>query len=78
MITGADVLLETLAELGVEVIFGYPGGAILPLYDALVRQGRIRHILVRHEQAAVHAAAIGERWSDRLAFNQSGTQWTRG
>src|SRR3546814_11510332 len=53
---GAEILVRTLQDLGVEVIFGYPGGAVLPIYDALFKQERIRHILVRHEQAAVHAA----------------------
>ncbi|MCB8880329.1 acetolactate synthase 3 large subunit [Acidisoma cellulosilytica] len=53
---GAQVLLRALKEQGVEVIFGYPGGAVLPIYDALFQQNAIRHILVRHEQAAVHAA----------------------
>ena len=54
--SGADILVEALVDLGVEVIFGYPGGAVLPIYDALFRSGRIKHILVRHEQAATHAA----------------------
>ncbi|WP_375396209.1 acetolactate synthase 3 large subunit [uncultured Sphingomonas sp.] len=54
--SGADILIEALCDLGVEIIFGYPGGAVLPIYDALFRQKRIRHILVRHEQAATHAA----------------------
>ena len=45
-----------VVDQGVEVIFGYPGGAVLPLYDALFKQNRIKHILVRHEQAAVHSA----------------------
>ena len=54
--TGAEVVLRALADQGVEVVFGYPGGAILPIYDALARQNRVRHVLVRHEQAAVHAA----------------------
>ncbi len=53
---GAQVLIDTLVELGVDTVFGYPGGAVLPLYDALVDRPRLRHILVRHEQAAVHAA----------------------
>ncbi len=53
---GAEALLDTLIECGVETIFGYPGGAALPLYDALHGEPRLRHILVRHEQAAVHAA----------------------
>ncbi len=54
--SGAEIILNSLVDLGVEVIFGYPGGAVLPLYDALFNQDKIRHILVRHEQAAVHAA----------------------
>ncbi|MGL4313972.1 MAG: acetolactate synthase 3 large subunit [Sphingomonas sp.] len=54
--SGADILIEALCDLGVDVVFGYPGGAVLPIYDALFRSGRIRHILVRHEQAATHAA----------------------
>ena len=54
--TGADILIETLTELGVEVVFGYPGGAVLPIYDAIFKQNRIRHILVRQEGGAAHAA----------------------
>ena len=54
--TGAQVLIDTLVGVGVDTIFGYPGGAVLPIYDALYAEGRLRHILVRHEQAAVHAA----------------------
>lgn len=54
--TGADILIETLTDLGVEVVFGYPGGAVLPIYDAIFRQDRIRHILVRQEGGAAHAA----------------------
>lgn len=53
---GAQALLDTLIAHGVDTIFGYPGGAVLPLYDALYSESRIRHILVRHEQGAVHAA----------------------
>src|SRR4026207_1637659 len=55
-VTGADIVIKALVDQGVEVIFGYPGGAVLPLYDALFKQNRIKHILVRHEQGAVHAA----------------------
>ena len=55
-LNGSQVVIRALVEQGVEVIFGYPGGAVLPLYDALFQQDRIRHVLVRHEQAAVHAA----------------------
>src|SRR5689334_316762 len=55
-LTGAEMILRALKDQGVDVIFGYPGGAVLPIYDALFKQNAIRHILVRHEQAAVHAA----------------------
>src|SRR5512140_977396 len=54
--TGAEMVLQVLADQGVDFIFGYPGGAVLPLYDELFKQDRIKHILVRHEQGAVHAA----------------------
>ncbi len=54
--TGAEIILQALVDQGVEVIFGYPGGAVLPIYDAIFKQNRLRHILVRHEQGAVHAA----------------------
>ncbi|WP_158745598.1 acetolactate synthase 3 large subunit [Acidisphaera sp. L21] len=54
--SGAEILLQALKDQGVEVVFGYPGGAVLPIYDAIFNQNAIRHILVRHEQAAVHAA----------------------
>jgi acetolactate synthase-1/2/3 large subunit len=54
--SGAEVLLRALKAQGVDTIFGYPGGAVLPIYDAIFQQNAIRHILVRHEQAAVHAA----------------------
>jgi acetolactate synthase-1/2/3 large subunit len=54
--TGAEMVIEALADQGVEHLFGYPGGAVLPIYDALFQQKRIQHILVRHEQGAVHAA----------------------
>jgi acetolactate synthase-1/2/3 large subunit len=54
--SGAEVLLRALKDQGVEVIFGYPGGAVLPIYDAIFQQNAIRHILVRQEGGAVHAA----------------------
>nr|WP_249211437.1 biosynthetic-type acetolactate synthase large subunit [Gluconobacter cerinus] len=63
---GAEVLLRVLDEQGVEVVFGYPGGAVLPIYDALFKQDRIRHILVRHEQAAVHAAEAYARSTGKV------------
>ncbi len=53
---GAEILLQALKDQGVTTLFGYPGGAVLPIYDAIFKQNAIRHILVRHEQAAVHAA----------------------
>ena len=56
MMPGAEVILKVMEAEGVDVIFGYPGGAVLPIYDALFKNNSIRHILVRHEQAAVHAA----------------------
>src|SRR2546422_7941180 len=55
MLSGADILCRALVDAGVEVIFGYPGGAIMPFYHALPDHPRLRHILVRHEQAAAHA-----------------------
>ena len=55
-LTGAEIIAQFLADEGVEHIFGYPGGAVLHIYDALYRQEKVRHILVRHEQAATHAA----------------------
>ncbi len=54
--SGASALVNTLVKLGVDTVFGYPGGAVLPIYDALHGEKRLQHILVRHEQAAVHAA----------------------
>jgi acetolactate synthase-1/2/3 large subunit len=55
-LTGADIFVRCLEEEGVEYVFGYPGGAVLYLYDALFRQDAVKHILVRHEQGAAHAA----------------------
>ncbi|MET0918260.1 MAG: thiamine pyrophosphate-binding protein, partial [Burkholderiales bacterium] len=55
-ITGAEIVVRCLQEEGVEYLFGYPGGAVLFIYDELFKQDKVKHILVRHEQAAVHAA----------------------
>jgi len=55
-LSGGGIVIKALTDMGVEVVFGYPGGAVLPIYDALFQQNELRHILVRHEQAAVHAA----------------------
>jgi acetolactate synthase I/II/III large subunit len=54
--SGANILIETLLEQGVDTVFGYPGGAVLPIYDALFQHPQIRHVLVRHEAGAAHAA----------------------
>ncbi len=54
--SGADMVVQALVDLGVDTVFGYPGGAVLPIYDALFKHPTIKHILVRHEQAATHAA----------------------
>jgi len=54
--TGAEIVVQSLIEEGVEHLFGYPGGAVLPIYDAIHQQDELQHILVRHEQAATHAA----------------------
>ncbi len=56
ILTGAEIVLRALADQGVDTIFGYPGGAVLPIYDAIYAQQRVRHILVRHEQGAGHMA----------------------
>ena len=55
-LSGADILIRALQDEGVEYVFGYPGGAVLHIYDALFKQNRIQHVLVRHEQAATHMA----------------------
>jgi acetolactate synthase I/II/III large subunit len=54
--TGAEMVVQALTDQGVDTVFGYPGGAVLPIYDAIFRQNGIRHVLVRHEQGAIHAA----------------------
>jgi acetolactate synthase-1/2/3 large subunit len=55
-VSGAEIVLKALADQGVDVVFGYPGGAVLPIYDAIFQQNQIRHVLVRHEQGATHMA----------------------
>ena len=66
LLTGAQIICRTLLDAGVEVMFGYPGGAIMPFYDALHGHAGLRHILVRHEQAAAHAADGYARASNRV------------
>jgi len=56
MMTGAEIVVRALKDNGVDTVFGYPGGAVLPIYDAIFKQNEIMHYLVRHEQGAVHAA----------------------
>jgi acetolactate synthase I/II/III large subunit len=64
--TGAEMVIAALADQGVEHLFGYPGGAVLPIYDALFQQDKVSHILVRHEQGAVHAAEGYARSTGRV------------
>jgi len=65
-LNGADIVVRCLAEEGVEHVFGYPGGAVLYIYDAIYKQDNFKHILVRHEQAAVHAADAYSRSSNKV------------
>ena len=63
---GAEIVLKSLIDQGTKILFGYPGGATLPIYDALFKQKRIKHILVRHEQGAIHAAEGFARSSGKI------------
>ena len=65
-LTGAEIVVKCLEKEGVECVFGYPGGAVLYIYDALFRQDKVRHILVRHEQGAGHAADAYSRSSNKV------------
>jgi acetolactate synthase-1/2/3 large subunit len=65
-LTGAEILIRCLQEEGVEYVFGYPGGAVLNIYDELFKQNRVKHVLVRHEQGAVHAADGYSRSSQKI------------
>jgi acetolactate synthase-1/2/3 large subunit len=65
-VTGAEIVVRCLAEEGVEHVFGYPGGAVLYIYDEIFKQDKFQHILVRHEQAAVHAADAYSRSSNKV------------
>ena len=65
-LTGAEITIRCLQEEGVEFVFGYPGGAILPIYDEMFKQDKVRHVLVRHEQAAAHAADGYARATDKV------------
>ena len=65
-LTGAEIVVRALQDEGVTHVFGYPGGAVLYIYDAIYKQDKFQHILVRHEQAAVHAADAYSRSSQRV------------
>jgi acetolactate synthase-1/2/3 large subunit len=65
-LTGAQILIRCLQAEGVEVVFGYPGGAVLWIYDELFKQDKVRHVLVRHEQGAAHAADGYSRSSHKV------------
>ena len=65
-ITGAEIVIRCLQEEGVDVVFGYPGGAVLFIYDELFKQDKVKHVLVRHEQGAAHAADAYSRASNRV------------
>ena len=64
MMTGAEIVIRCLQEEKVDYVFGYPGGSVLHIYDELFKQDKVKHILVRHEQAAVHAADALSRSSN--------------
>ncbi|HTH44173.1 MAG TPA: acetolactate synthase 3 catalytic subunit [Oxalicibacterium sp.] len=68
-LTGAEIVVRCLAEEGVEHVFGYPGGAVLYIYDAIFSHSKFKHILVRHEQAAVHAADAYSRSSNKVGVS---------
>src|SRR5438270_13326693 len=65
-LTGAEIVIRCLQEEGVEYVFGYPGGAVLNIYDELFKQEKVKHVLVGHEQGAVHAADGYSRCSQKV------------
>src|SRR6202165_172059 len=65
-LTGAEIVIRCLQEEGVDYVFGYPGGAVLNIYDELFKQDKVKHVLVRHEQGAVHAADGYSRSSTKI------------
>ena len=65
-LTGAEIVVRCLQEEGVDYVFGYPGGAVLFIYDELFKQDKVRHVLVRHEQGAAHAADGYSRSSNKI------------
>ena len=71
-LSGAEIVIQALKDEGVEYVWGYPGGAVLHIYDALFNQDSVRHILVRHEQAATHAADGYARATGKVGVVQIG------
>lgn len=69
--TGSELVLETLRDLGIDTIFGYPGGAVLPLYDAIYSFEGIQHILGRHEQGCLHEAEGYAKSTGKLVSQSS-------
>ena len=69
--TGAEIFVKALADMGVDVVFGYPGGATIHIYDALFKNVKVRHMLCRHEQGAVHMADGYARASGRTGCASS-------
>ena len=65
-LSGSDIVIQSLVDAGVDTIFGYPGGAVLPIYDALFKQNRLKHVLVRQEGGAVHMAEGYARSTGKL------------
>jgi len=65
-LNGSEILVRALAEEGVEYVFGYPGGSVLNIFDAIYKQDKFKHILVRHEQGAAHAADAYSRASNKV------------
>src|SRR4029079_10061649 len=65
-LTGAEIVIRCLQEEGVEYVFGYPGGAVLNIYDELFKQEKVKNVLVRHEQSAAHAADGYSRSSNKV------------
>src|SRR5512132_4260195 len=65
-LTGAEIVLRCLQEEGVEYVFGYPGGAVLNIYDEFFKQDQVKHVLVRHEQGALHAADGYSRSTEKI------------
>ena len=74
---GAQIVVQALKDMGVDTVFGYPGGAVLPIYDEIFQQNEIRHVLVRHEQGAVSGLLIA---TSTLAFTigPAGAGWLYG